>query len=353
MKSVILPKGMIEKIQTDMTEFLSEETAAWYTTFGIPYKRSYLFHGVPGSGKTSLITALAGKLKRNVCFLSAHHPEFSDDAMKKAMERLPRRAFLIMEDIDSLFNFRRSMNVRSPLTFTGLLNCLDGIGHASGQIVIMTTNYIDRLDEALIRAGRADMWVEFKCATKWQLGELFKWFYHKSPEEADKWRDVFVENCSAKFPEGVTIAEMQQHFVDNRKGTAQECAEGVKDYDMPSRKFTIGDKARAKEAYDKDRRRSPESDAEAKDKPKDECDSEDEHERNSEDERKPKADPDEARVKQNPGQSTEGINTSGRFELGRGLPGMFSLTLFALHVAILGAILYVAASLLRGLADSK
>merc|ERR1719192_132241 len=250
MKSVILPRGMIEKIESDMSEFLSPETAQWYDTFGIPYKRSYLFHGVPGSGKTSLITALAGKLQRNVCFLSAHPPQFSDDAMKKAMERLPDNAFLIMEDIDSLFNFRESMNSRSPLTFTGLLNCLDGIGHATGQIVIMTTNYIDRLDEALIRAGRADMWVEFKCATKWQLGELFKWFYHKTPEEAEKWHKTFADNCFSKFKGGVTIAEMQQHFVDNRKSTAKECAERVSEYDMPTRKFIINDKAKAKQEFD-------------------------------------------------------------------------------------------------------
>merc|ERR1719492_380772 len=170
--------------------------------------------------------------------------------MKRAMEKLPDNAFLIMEDIDSLFNFRQSMNNRSPLTFTGLLNCLDGIGHATGQIVIMTTNYIDRLDDALIRAGRADMWIEFKCATSWQLGEIFKWFYHRTPKEAEKWKDTFVKNCTAKYPEGVTIAEMQQHFVDCRKKTAQECAETVKDYDMPARKFTIGEKAKAKKEFD-------------------------------------------------------------------------------------------------------
>merc|ERR1719192_3255441 len=206
MKSVILPRGMIEKIESDMSKFLSPATAQWYETFGIPYKRSYLFHGVPGSGKTSLITALAGKLQRNVCFLSAHHPAFSEDAMKRAMSRLPDDAFLILEDIDSLFNQRNSMNNRSPLTFTSLLNCLDGIGHATGQIVIMTTNYVDRLDEALIRAGRADMWVEFKCATEWQLSELFKWFYHKTPEEAEKWHKTFADNCFSKFKGGVTIA---------------------------------------------------------------------------------------------------------------------------------------------------
>jgi len=187
--------------------------------------------------------------------------------MKRAMEKLPDNAFLIMEDIDSLFNFRQSMNNRSPLTFTGLLNCLDGIGHATGQIVIMTTNYVDRLDEALIRAGRADMWVEFKNATQWQLAELFKWFYHKTPEEAEKWSTVFAKNCVEKFEQGVTIAEMQQHFVDSRRRTAEECAKAVKDYDMPMRKFTIGKKAQEKKKFEdaKNGKTSDKSSSEATD----------------------------------------------------------------------------------------
>jgi len=237
MESVILPEGLIDKVQEDMQEFLAEDTAEWYKTFGIPYKRSYLFHGVPGSGKTSTICALAGLLKRNVCFLAAHHPSFSDDSMKSAMERLPKKSFLIMEDIDSLFIKRTSCSRNSSLTFTGLLNCLDGIGHAQGQIVVMTTNYVDRLDEALIRAGRADMWVEFKKATDFQLAGLFKWFYHKTPEDAEKWADTFVKGCRKQFPKGITMCEMQQHFVDHRKSTAEACAKGVEKYDMPLRKF--------------------------------------------------------------------------------------------------------------------
>merc|ERR1719433_1663755 len=198
MESVILPESMIERVEKDMTVFLSKKMADWYNKFGIPYKRSYLFHGVPGAGKTSLICALAGRFKRRVCFLNAHNPSFSDDSMKRAMERLPRNSFLIMEDIDSLFNGRRSQSRHSSLTFTGLLNTLDGIGHAKGQIVIMTTNHIERLDEALIRAGRADVWLEFKkaarepdSATDWQLEELFKWFYHDTPEAAEDWAPRF------------------------------------------------------------------------------------------------------------------------------------------------------------------
>ena len=37
-----------------------------------------------------------------------------------------------------------------------VLNAIDGVGSHEGQILIMTTNHITRLDEALIRPGRVD-----------------------------------------------------------------------------------------------------------------------------------------------------------------------------------------------------
>lgn len=58
---------------------------------------------------------------------------------------------------------------RSPLSFTGpktkknigkwgqgLLNVLDGVVDTPGRIVVMTTNLVDVLDDALIRPGRID-----------------------------------------------------------------------------------------------------------------------------------------------------------------------------------------------------
>ena len=42
------------------------------------------------------------------------------------------------------------------MTFSGLLNAIDGVTSTEGRIVFMTTNYIDRLDPALIRPGRVD-----------------------------------------------------------------------------------------------------------------------------------------------------------------------------------------------------
>lgn len=51
----------------DMENFL--HNAAWYNDRGIPYRRGYLLYGPPGSGKSSLIAALAGELSLSVSFL--------------------------------------------------------------------------------------------------------------------------------------------------------------------------------------------------------------------------------------------------------------------------------------------
>jgi len=180
-----------------------------------------------------LITALAGRFRRNVCFLSAHHPKFTDEALKTALSRVPSRAIVVLEDIDSLFDKdRKTNNTNNPLTFTGLLNAVDGIGEHRGTVFVMTTNFKDRLDSALIRAGRVDMRIEFKHADDYQLAEYFKWFYDEEPE-AEKLAPEWVKACRAQFPDGVTMAELQQHFVDNMMNSAELCIKNVKNYDLP------------------------------------------------------------------------------------------------------------------------
>merc|ERR1719150_3211091 len=123
--------------------------------------------------------------------------------------------------------------MNNPLTFTGLLNAVDGIGEHRGTIFVMTTNFIERLDSALIRAGRVDMRVEFKHADDYQLSEYFKWFYDEDEKEADKWAPEWVKACREQFPDGVTMAELQQHFVDNMHQDAETCVKSLKNFDLP------------------------------------------------------------------------------------------------------------------------
>lgn len=253
MKSVILPEGLSESIEADMERFLSKRTKNWYSKRGIPYKRCYMFYGVPGTGKTSIITALAGRFQRKVCFLSPHHPKFTDEALKNCLSRVPKKSIVVLEDIDSLFQKNRdTRNNNNPLTFTGLLNGLDGIGEHSGSIFIMTTNFIDRLDSALVRAGRVDMKVEFKRADDYQLTQMFKWFYDETPEIAEELAPEFVKEVRKKFPNGVTMAELQQHFIDNMFFDAHTAVKTVKNYDLPlMKKLILANPAKKDESSEK------------------------------------------------------------------------------------------------------
>ena len=52
LSSVVLDRKIKKRIVEDASDFLKSEK--WYADRGIPWRRGYLFHGKPGTGKTSL-----------------------------------------------------------------------------------------------------------------------------------------------------------------------------------------------------------------------------------------------------------------------------------------------------------
>ena len=100
--SVILPAATISKVLDDVDSFVAPETKKFYERHGIPYRRSYLFYGVPGAGKTSFIQALAGAYKRSVAYLTID-PQMTDDGLRQAMDTLPASTIVVLEDVDALF----------------------------------------------------------------------------------------------------------------------------------------------------------------------------------------------------------------------------------------------------------
>ena len=147
---------------------------------GIPYRRGYLLHGPPGSGKSSFIQALAGALDYDICLLNLAERGLTDDRLMHLLTNAPERSFILIEDVDAAFNKRVQTSedgYQSAVTFSGFLNALDGVASGEERIVFMTTNHLERLDPALIRPGRIDLIELIDDATPEQARTLFSRFY--------------------------------------------------------------------------------------------------------------------------------------------------------------------------------
>jgi len=173
----------------------------YYLERGIPYRRGYLLHGPPGTGKSSLITAIAGEIKMNVYVINLGSKSLTDELLIDVMSEAPSRCILLLEDIDACLETSES----AKLTLSGLLNAIDGIVAQQGRILFMTTNTIEKLPPALIRPGRIDLRLFLGYAKKIQLKRLFLKFY---PDE------LLAEQFSNKIPENtISMANLQGYLI--------------------------------------------------------------------------------------------------------------------------------------------
>ncbi|KAF3061298.1 Mitochondrial chaperone BCS1 [Daldinia childiae] len=177
--SVILDQGIKEDIVNDAKDFLARRQ--WYVDRGIPYRRGYLLYGPPGSGKSSFIQALAGELDFSVAMVNLSEIGVTDDKLAFLLTKLPERTILLLEDADSAFVNRRKRESDGysggTVTFSGLLNALDGLSAGEERLAFLTTNHVELLDPALIRPGRVDMMVRIGEATRYQAAQMWDRFY--------------------------------------------------------------------------------------------------------------------------------------------------------------------------------
>jgi chaperone BCS1 len=182
--TVLAEDGRIAKVAADMRRFLGAED--WYGQRGVPWRRGYLFHGPPGTGKSSLIRALASELGRDIATVPLSSRALSDEDLRDGMTNAPRGAMLVLEDIDASFVGRNAGESAGGVTFSGLLNAIDGVAAQEGRILVMTTNHPDKLDPALIRPGRADMHVELGLVGADVARRLFLRFFPEEQALADR-----------------------------------------------------------------------------------------------------------------------------------------------------------------------
>ncbi|KAL1829381.1 hypothetical protein DCAR_0208716 [Daucus carota subsp. sativus] len=157
-KMAMDPKLKKEIIQ-DLDLFLQRKE--YYKRMGKAWKRGYLLHGPPGTGKSSLIAAMANYLKFDIYDLQLMNVK-SDSCLRKLLLATRNKSILVVEDIDCSVELpdRTGQQPRSSqFTLSGLLNSIDGLWTSCGdeRITIFTTNNMEKLDPALIRPGRMDM----------------------------------------------------------------------------------------------------------------------------------------------------------------------------------------------------
>lgn len=164
-KNIFLNDDLNEKIRRDLDTF--ESSREKYHALGLKYKRSYLFHGVAGTGKSSLSVAIANHTKRDILSVNLSK-DMSDSVLIRLIATRQKRSIVLFEDIDCLFDMLNRPEEQTDdkkkdtpkVTLSCLLNILDGSYTPNDVIFILTTNHINKLDPALRRDGRIDLSLE-------------------------------------------------------------------------------------------------------------------------------------------------------------------------------------------------
>jgi chaperone BCS1 len=205
---------------------------AMYQKQGRQYQMGILMHGHPGCGKTSFIKVMSRELQLDVYTITLSQIR-TNEQLIAAFNKTPQGPhILVIEDIDCVDSYKnrafrvvpstqpnsdvvqailqrfvdteggeyfdtpsikqaakgkdaRTSSGSTALTLDVLLNLIDGLREALGRILVITTNYRDRLDPAITRPGRVDLELEFKKSNHEQFQQIYKAYYDEElPQQA-------------------------------------------------------------------------------------------------------------------------------------------------------------------------
>lgn len=171
------------QVYEDIKKFIANKKM--YCKMNYPYKYAAILAGKPGTGKSSTILAIASELNRDVEYINL--AAMTANTLIDRLNDGTDKKIFVFEDVDALnsnaFNERTPDNSNSvipvanqtcvinagndggikafTLSLSDLLNITDGLLSSDGAICIFTTNHIEKLDSALLRAGRMNKIVEF------------------------------------------------------------------------------------------------------------------------------------------------------------------------------------------------
>jgi hypothetical protein len=229
-----------ESLKKDVLFF--SKSKDWFDKRDLPYSRSYLLYGPPGNGKTSAIRSIAkffhttpsqfsftGRYEDpDSAFLhwvngESEEDDYSDYPRPRRMNRYieesvesednPRIRILLLEDIDRFFS--KEEGFKTPVSFSAILNALDGVAQRKNSILIATANNPEKIDsQVLFRPGRFDLRIPFEAPSR----DGIRSFMRKLSEE-DSISDSMVDRIadaarghSLAFVKGIYLAAANKAF---------------------------------------------------------------------------------------------------------------------------------------------
>lgn len=200
----------VRKVQSRVEFFLNNRE--WYDRKGIPYQLGVMLSGLPGTGKTSIIRAIANLTKRHIInvnfgnittatqlknlFYNERLEVYTDctfSETKSYFIPMDQRLY-VLEEIDAVSDILKQRggddqaaeeSIPDQLTLGEILTVLDGTMEIPGRMIIMTSNHPEFLDKALLRPGRIDVNAKFGNATRELIAEMFQ-EYLEIPFPADR-----------------------------------------------------------------------------------------------------------------------------------------------------------------------
>lgn len=233
-----------KEIMEDLTTFSQSEE--FYSRIGRAWKRGYLLYGPPGTGKSTMIAAMANLLGYDIYDLELTAVKDNTE-LRKLLIETSSKSIIVIEDIDcslDLTGQRRKkiekeeqVDVKDPreklikeepktsqVTLSGLLNFIDGLWSACGgeRLIVFTTNFVEKLDPALIRKGRMDKHIELSYCG-FEAFKVLAMNYQKLESH-----NLFSRIQELLTEARITPAEVAEHLMPKTaKGDPETCLESL------------------------------------------------------------------------------------------------------------------------------
>ncbi|CAH8378208.1 unnamed protein product [Eruca vesicaria subsp. sativa] len=126
----------------------------FYKSVGRTWKRGYLLYGPSGTGKTSMVAAIANYMKYDIYDIQLQSVK-DDGELQRILTSIQNRSIFLIEDIDCVYDASRQVSLSGE-----------------ERIIIFTTNHKEKLDPALLRPGRMDIHIHMDYCTPYVLKKL-------------------------------------------------------------------------------------------------------------------------------------------------------------------------------------